>query len=453
MRIHRIFAALIGAALLWGQTTPTLAQNNNNNGFGGSAVGGVEVDANGVLGTMTVDQTNRLRQERQAALVDQPADLSTQTAMRKVSLKRLSAHIQEQLRSGKPIPQDAALLAGLTRIQYVFVYPEENDVVLAGPAEGWKIGPNGEVIGAKTGAPTLQLEDLITALRLVSGDVQQNITVSIDPTQDGMARFQQYAAGLRNLAPGAANAQVVAGEIEQALGPQKITFGGVDPTSRLARILVAADYRMKRIGMGFEPAPINGLPSYLTMAGGGGGNAFPRWWMAANYDSLQSSPEGDAWELKGQGVKVMTEDSFFKANGEKVQTGKSSAAAQKWADLMTAKFEPLAAKSPIFGELRNVMDVAVVAALIVNKNLATNAGLDLSVFTNDSIGYPKNEVATEVPTKATFIKKAGASVITASGGVDIDPFTIVEKSTTTPELKSVRGEAKAAEKVAGWWWN
>ena len=28
-------------------------------------------------------------------------------------------------------------LAGLQRLQYVFFYPQQNDIVIAGPAEGW----------------------------------------------------------------------------------------------------------------------------------------------------------------------------------------------------------------------------------------------------------------------------------------------------------------------------
>jgi hypothetical protein len=40
---------------------------------------------------------------------------------------------------------------------------------------------------------------------------------------------------------------------------------GVPTDSRFAQVLVAADYRMKRIGMNFEKAPVRGLPSYLEM--------------------------------------------------------------------------------------------------------------------------------------------------------------------------------------------
>ena len=53
--------------------------------------------------------------------------------------------------------------------------------------------------------------------------------------------------------------------IEQLLGPQTITITGVPATSHFARVLVAADYRMKRLGMKLDPPPIPGLPSYVDM--------------------------------------------------------------------------------------------------------------------------------------------------------------------------------------------
>ena len=40
---------------------------------------------------------------------------------------------------------------------------------------------------------------------------------------------------------------------------------GVPADSHFARVLVAADYRMKRLAMNFDPSPVNGLPSYLHM--------------------------------------------------------------------------------------------------------------------------------------------------------------------------------------------
>ncbi|MFM8703289.1 MAG: DUF1598 domain-containing protein, partial [Planctomycetia bacterium] len=53
--------------------------------------------------------------------------------------------------------------------------------------------------------------------------------------------------------------------MQDAMGPQRVTVGGVPGDSRFARVLVAADYRMKRVGMGLEPAGIAEVPSYLSM--------------------------------------------------------------------------------------------------------------------------------------------------------------------------------------------
>ena len=53
--------------------------------------------------------------------------------------------------------------------------------------------------------------------------------------------------------------------IEKALGRQAVTATGVPATSHFASVLVAADYRMKRMAMKFERAPVSGMPSFLDM--------------------------------------------------------------------------------------------------------------------------------------------------------------------------------------------
>ena len=59
--------------------------------------------------------------------------------------------------------------------------------------------------------------------------------------------------------------QVAGRQMEEAVGPQTITVTGVPATSHFARVIVAADFRMKRLAMNFEPAPVDGMPSFLTM--------------------------------------------------------------------------------------------------------------------------------------------------------------------------------------------
>ena len=42
--------------------------------------------------------------------------------------------------------------------------------------------------------------------------------------------------------------------MEKALGPQLITVTGVSATTHFAQVMVAADFRMKRLAMNFESA-------------------------------------------------------------------------------------------------------------------------------------------------------------------------------------------------------
>ena len=120
---------------------------------------GVSIDADGVLSTKTYpDPTGRLIAKRIAvARGAQPADLRNWSELRKVSLIGLERALAARLEAGGK-PDDAQLhLAGLQRAQYVFFFPEERDIVIAGPAEGWVEDLSGRSVGLTTGRPTLLL--------------------------------------------------------------------------------------------------------------------------------------------------------------------------------------------------------------------------------------------------------------------------------------------------------
>ncbi len=166
------------------------------------------------------------------------------------------------IKTGKALPEEIKFLGGLQAIRYVLVYPEQKDIVLVGPGEGWKADSHGNIVGVTTGRPVMLLDDLLVALRTAAEAAEGGITCSIDPTPEGMRQLRAYAATLHTIG----NPGTTASNIEQVLGPQQISFSGVPTTSHFARVLVAADYRMKRLAMGFEPAPVRGLPSFLQMS-------------------------------------------------------------------------------------------------------------------------------------------------------------------------------------------
>jgi len=417
------------------------------------AIGGVWMDTDGVLRNVELSYRPELKSLRLKALAQLPGDMNQPTNLRMVSLSRLQEAIAACQKAGTPLPDEIRYLAGLQRVKYVFVVPELHDIVLAGPAEGWTINNVGDVVGRSSGQPVLQLDDLLVALRSADAARRGGISCSINPRPEGVAAFQEFNKGIR--AGDDLNATMK--EIERRLGPQQITVTGVPESSRFAHVLVAADYQMKRLGMNFDASPVKGLKSYLEMTAAGARpkNMMPRWWMAANYEPLAKDQEGLAWELRGQGVKCMAEEDFITSTGQAQGTGKANPVAQKWADTMTSKFNELSDQLAIFRELRNCMDLSVVASLIEKENMADKADCRLTLLMDArQLPITVYNVPKQVDTKATFVKRSRDTLISASGGVQFQPWSIIQNPKEDASTSAARGEAViAAKKSTAWWWN
>jgi hypothetical protein len=412
------------------------------------AVGGVAVDVDGVVSNPEVSEMKELRAAWQQGFADTPKDLQAWAELRFVSLRKLEGQIAEANAAGVPAPDEVRLLAGLQRVRYVVVYPDRQDIVLAGPAEGWRVDSMGNVVGATTGRPVVTLDDLMVALRAAESSNRTGISCSIDPTPEGLQRMRQLMGQLSAQGgPEAAGRQM-----EEAVGPQTITITGVPATSHFARVIVAADFRMKRLAMNFEPAAVDGMPSLLHLAKsrrGGMHSAMPRFWLAPMYDPLQRDPDGLAWELRGQGVRCLTEQEFLNAAGQKQKSADADPAAQKWAQTFTEKFDELAREDSSFGALRNVMDLAVVGALLVKEGLLEQSGLEAPNLMHDQplLEYPAPRL---VPSQASFVKAGRQWIVSVSGGVQIFPWQVADRTEVAPGLASARAEQPSAND--GWYW-
>ena len=389
-------------------------------------VGGVSIDGRGVVTKVRVDELNELNHLREQALKPVPGDLK-RASLRKISLKRLEAAIAECRNSGGTISDEMRYMAGIQRIQYVFVYPEQNDIVLAGPGEGWKLNIQGEVVGIITNRPVMLLDDLLVALRSIDAASRAGITCSIDPTAEGLARLQALFKTVHSVD---SDPSPLLSAIEQMLGPQTICVTGVPDTSHFARLLVGADYRMKRLAMAFEEPPIAGLPSFLQLIKASSKSAkpmLPRWWLEPDYDAMLVDREGLAWELRSAGVKALTEQEIVNASGERQRTGHANPLAKKWADNMTTHYEELSTKDTIFGQLRNCMDLAVVAALISQENLIDKCGWNMPLLLNPDLLVESYNAARQVVSHSSlwqlFSRHANQAVFKARSPADDRKFS------------------------------
>ena len=240
MNFHIRLALLLFAAITLAIAPRAGAQGgggDTNINFG-NPIAGVEVDATGVLRIKQFDP--RLAQERLfAARKIKGADAVVPAKLRKVSLNRLEAAVAKMIAAGDQVDTEMLSMAGLTRIEYVFFYPETSDIVIAGPAEGVVADPAGRMVGIQSGKPVVMLEDMVTALRAFAPSQKPTsvISVSIDPTPEGLQRMQQFLASVRgNLRPDDAQ-QFTRFSLKENLGLQTVSIKGIPRSTNFGGFL------------------------------------------------------------------------------------------------------------------------------------------------------------------------------------------------------------------------
>lgn len=401
------------------------------------ALGGVEMDADRVLANAPSKLIFTRREHLIKYLQVIPSDLNQATPLRKVSLKKLHEEIVRcsQSESNEKLSDAVRYLGGLTSIQKIVAVPEENDILLIGPAEGWKYDQSGCLVGVVSGKPILQLEDLITLMRIWNHPRPEVITCSIDPTPDARLRVAQLQ---RDFNPTASNVEEYRRNLEIAFGLNDIVFTGIPGNCRIARIMAAADFKLKQIGIGDPNAP-KGFNSYLSMVRVNSKFSLnPRFWMAPEYGTISHDVERLTWDLSQSSVKIMTEAGYIDMNGNRAQKGLADTAAIRWAEKMTKDFPKLCSTDSTFADLKNCMDLAVAVALIYKENLITRTGCPANTLWDKSaIVFPEYLVPARVRSTGVVEKKAGGFVV-GCGGIEINPWKKLESTTLNEDLARSR---------------
>ncbi len=221
---------------------------------------------------------------------------------------------------------------------------------------------------------------------------------------------------------------------------------------------------MKRVAMGLERG-VPGVPSYLALVKiPPGGSAPPmgvlRWWFTLNYEAVAATPDRRALALRGQGVQVLSENEKLTAEGQRVHTGQSDQWTRQFAESFTEHFEALALKYPVYGELRNIFDLAVVCALVQEEGIAAKLDWHLTCFGENGscpvlTGPAPRTVQSVVNHRVIQRVHIVAGV---SGGVRINPSKLVAREAVAVESNGALGGQQAGsvpKALPGdaWWWD
>jgi len=462
-RWHPALCAICCLALIFTFSRSVQAQqggNGGNQGGGGNQAGGILIDADGVISSKVFkpvnDKLNKKRLQEQASQ-HLSETVNTVSPLRKVSLPKLEEACRQAIQEGKDLTPEMRYLAGINRIDYIFLYPESHDLVIAGPAEGFAPSGAGHVVGTDSGRPPLQLEDLLIALRTIRPGVE--VGCSIDVLPDRLNALRSY---LRTNSSATSSGAVKKRfhRMAEILGMQKVTVMGVPADSHYARVLVEADYRMKRITTGLEPSRVRGMKSYLTMLKPGA-NTIQRWYFLPMYDMIGQSDDGLTYQLSGQRLQLRSQEQIATGSGRRRDAARTDPSITNYSTHFTKHIPELAEKNPIFAKLQNLFDLAILTALVQRGQLATQVNWDMSLFLDeDQLPTSKAMVPRKVVSEVSYKRHSrGMMLGLVSGGVMMTPETVLRSESGTPrpvpELAPLR-QAEYEEKTnrqSSWWWD
>ncbi len=220
---------------------------------------------------------------------------------------------------------------------------------------------------------------------------------------------------------------------------------------------------MKLIGMGIVDG-IDGIPSYLeTVQILADGSPPPmsilRWWFSMQYEPVGVTPARDFYSLRGQGVQVLSENEILAAQGKRIHTRPSDELNKQFADSFTAHFEEIAKRYPIYEELRNLFDIALILSLVEQEGLREQVGWHGTWFADrNALGLPRMDIPTTVETVVNHrILNRKYLVAGISGGVWIDglhhsqQLEKIENTKNTVQPQITVPTQNAEQEL--WWWN
>jgi hypothetical protein len=427
---------------------------------------GVFVDPNGLMRQLKKEEPSGALEAlaRQARSADLNEHMAWTSGLRLVSLKRLEQAVSQRLDAGLPALETMQRLAGLTQIKYIFVYSDEQEIVIAGPAEGWKYDETGRPVGSESGRPMMHLDDFVVVARTFAPGGEGEFGCSINTREANLKLVKDFVEASNAsgpLGPGQLNKWLK--ELHSRLGLQDVVVMGVPSNTHVAQVLVEADYRMKLIGV----AKLDGgkqIPSYfdlLKAAGQTKGAPLEalRWWLTMKYAAVVHNPDHSFFEIQGSSVLVQSENQFVNSQGQHVPTGVSEPVNRRFAENFTRNYDELAQRDPVFADLRNLFDMALVAALCRQEKLHDKAHWDLGIFAPGGMYRPAMMNSPTVVESVMNHKVYGGKdiVVQVAGGVQADVAAVARDKSLAKEdasLDQVASRSKNPALPAGrWWWD
>ena len=390
-----------------------------------------------------------------------PDDIARASRRRVVSLRRLERVLALRLASGLLPTEVMRNLAGLNRLEAVALRASDHDILLLGPASGWQLDADGRAVSTTSQAPPLSLDDLVVLFQSAQREQRPGVFgCSINTRDANLASLRDFVEQSNRggpLAPGQLRRWLR--ELQQQLGRQDVVIEGIPPDSRVALVLVAADYRMKLIGVG-EVDGGTKVPDYFTLLRRARLSDGPplealRWWLTMADRQIIHNPERTIFQWNGDAVQALSENQFIAARGQRVPTGVAEPVNREFAENLTRHFDDLANRDVVFGDLRNVFDLALAATVLQMEDwwdhCAWQGGVlrQPGTYPLESLPVPR-EVESVV---AHRVYNKRQIVVQVAGGVQVDFPALLRAGREESSSSNLSAIVDGNETAETWWWD
>jgi hypothetical protein len=190
-----------------------------------------------------------------------------------------------------------------------------------------------------------------------------------------------------------------------------------------------------------------------------GAGGLLRWYFVPDYQCVRTTSDGNAMELVGDGVKLVSENELVAEDGQRrIASGRGSQASNAFITSFTKKYPELAERSPVYAELRNLIDLAVAAAFIQKQDYYGKAEWEMP-FLGDEKAFPVEtyNVPKTAASAVNAVRKGSTLMFPAAGGVQIQPAEALQEKNLLADEKGKLSKTHQAIKPnlaeGQWWWD
>jgi hypothetical protein len=157
-------------------------------------------------------------------------------------------------------------------------------------------------------------------------------------------------------------------------------------------------------------------------------------------------------------VKLVGEDEVVTAGGQRKAASRSNRASQAFVTSFTRSYSELANRSPVYAELRNLIDLAIAAAYIQQEDFYGKVDWAMELFGNEErLAVETRSAPKMVETAVNAVWKGRHLMTPVGGGVAIHATEALRSENLLPDEKGkvarLRQEIELDLAEGQWWWD